>query len=126
MGKGMRAGKKPSNKAGKAMGIGGGGAMQKQLQQVQAMQKQMEDVQSQIEEMETTATAGGGAVEVTVTGNKQIKDIKLKPEVVDPDDVEMLQDLIMVAVNEAMRQMEELAEKEMSKVTGGFNIPGFM
>lgn len=128
MGKGMRAGKKPSNKAGKAMGMGGGGnaSMQKQLQQVQAMQRRMEDVQAQIEEMETSATAGGGAVEVTVNGGKQIKEIKLKPEVVDSDDVEMLQDLIMVAVNEAMRQMDELAEREMSKVTGGFNIPGFM
>ncbi len=122
MGKGMRAGKKPGNK----MGGMGGGSMQKQLAQVQAMQRQMEATQAEIEKMETTATAGGGAVTVTVTGAKQVKEILLKPEVVDPDDVEMLQDLIMVAVNEAMRQMEEISEQEMSKITGGLGIPGLM
>ncbi len=121
MGKGMRAGKKPSNKS---MNMGGG--MQKQLQQVQAMQRQMEQLQSEIEQMETTATAGGGAVEVTVTGAKQVKSITLKPEIVDPDDIEMLQDLVMVAVNEALRQMEEIAENEMGKITGGLSIPGLM
>ncbi|MBE6034863.1 YbaB/EbfC family nucleoid-associated protein [Aminipila sp.] len=121
MGKGMRAGKKPS------MGGGGmGGNMQKQLQQVQAMQRKMEEAQAEIEKMETTATAGGGAVTVTVNGAKQVANIQLKPEVVDPDDVEMLQDLIMVAVNEALRQMEEISENEMSKITGGLNIPGLM
>ena len=122
MGKGMRAGKKPGNK----MGGMGGGNMQKQLAQVQAMQRQMEATQAEIEKMETTATAGGGAVEVTVNGAKQITNITLKPEVVDPDDVEMLQDLIMVAVNEALRQMEQIAENEMGKITGGFSIPGLM
>lgn len=120
MGKGMRAGKKPS------MGGGMGGNMQKQLQQVQAMQKKMEETQAEIEKMETTATAGGGAVTITVNGAKQITNIQLKPEVVDPDDVEMLQDLILVAVNEALRQMEEISEGEMSKITGGLNIPGLM
>lgn len=122
MGKGMRAGKKPGNK----MGGMGGGNMQKQMAQIQAMQRQMEATQAEIEKMETTATAGGGAVEVTVSGAKQITNITLKPEVVDPDDVEMLQDLIMVAVNEAMRQMEQIAENEMGKITGGFSIPGLM
>lgn len=120
MGKGMRAGKKP-NKGGAA-----GGNMQKQLQQMQAMQKKMEETQEEIEKMETVATAGGGAVTVTVNGAKQVKSIELKPEVVDPDDVEMLQDLILVAVNEAMRQMEEISENEMGKITGGLNIPGLM
>ncbi|MFV0515886.1 MAG: YbaB/EbfC family nucleoid-associated protein [Aminipila sp.] len=120
MGKGMRAGKKPS------MGGGGMGNMQKQLQQVQAMQKRMEEVQAEVEKMETTATAGGGAVTVTVSGAKQVTNISLKPEVVDPDDIEMLQDLIMVAVNESLRQMEEISEQEMGKVTGGLNIPGLM
>lgn len=98
--------------------------MQKQLAQMQAVQAKMDQVQSEIEEMETTATSGGGAVSVTVTGAKQIKDITIEKEVVDPDDVEMLQDLIITAANEALRQMEEIAENEMSKVTGGLGIPG--
>lgn len=114
MGKGMRAGKKPKAP---------GGNMQAQMAQVQAMQRKMQEAQEKVSEMETTATAGGGAVEVTVTGDKMIKQITLKPEVVDPDDVEMLQDLVMVAVNEALRQMEEIAENEMSKVTGSLGLP---
>ena len=116
MGRGMRAGKKPK--------VGGGGNMQKQMQQMQAVQKMMEDKQAEIEAMETTASSGGGAVTVTVSGKKEIKTIELKPEVVDPDDIEMLQDLIMVAVNEAMRQMEEISQKEMGSLTAGLGIPG--
>lgn len=116
MGKGMRAGKKSSG--------GGQASMQKQLQQVQQMQKKMEEMQGELETKEIEATAGGGAVSVTVNGKKQIAAIQIKPEVVDPDDVEMLQDLILVATNEALRQMEELSEGEMSKVTGGLSIPG--
>ena len=117
MGKGMRAGKKPS------MG-GGGGSMQKQLQQMQAMQRRMEALQAEIEEKEMTTTAGGGAVTVTVNGKKEITKLELKPEIVDPDDIEMLQDLIMVAVNEGIRQIEEMSNAEMSKLTGGLGIPG--
>lgn len=117
MGKGMRAGKKP--KTG-----GGMGNMQKQMQQMQAVQRMMEEKQAEIEEMEATATSGGGAVSVTVTGKKEIKTIELKPEVVDPDDIEMLQDLIMVAANEALRQMEEISQKEMGAITAGLGIPG--
>ncbi len=118
MGKGMRAGKRPS--------VGGGGQanLQKQMQQVQQMQRQMAAIQAELEEKEITATAGGGAVSVTVSGKKELTAVQIKPEVVDPDDVEMLQDLIMAAANEALRQMEELSESEMSKVTGGLNIPG--
>ncbi len=114
MGKGMRAGRKPKT---------GGGNMQAQMAQVQAMQRKMQEAQEKIDEMETTTTAGGGAVEVTVTGNKQIKSIAIKPEVVDPDDVEMLEDLILVAVNEALRQMDEIAANEMNKVTGSLGLP---
>ena len=117
MGKGMRAGKKP--KAG-----GGMGNMQKQMQQMQAMQRKMDELQDEINQMETTATSGGGAVTITVTGKKEIKNIELKPEVVDPDDIEILQDLIMVAANEALRQMEEISQNEMSKLTGSLGIPG--
>jgi DNA-binding YbaB/EbfC family protein len=98
--------------------------MQKQMQQMQAVQRMMEEKQAEIEQMETSASSGGGAVSVTVTGKKEIKAIELKPEVVDPDDIEMLQDLIMVAVNEAMRQMEEISQKEMGSLTAGLGIPG--
>lgn len=118
MGKGMRAGKKP-----KAPGAGN---MQKQLQQMQAMQRQMEQMQAELEEKEITATAGGGAVSVTVSGKKEITSLTIDKEVVDPDDVEMLQDLITAAVNEAMRQVDEMSNEEMGKLTGGLNIPGLM
>lgn len=116
MGKGMRAGKKPKT--------GGMGNMQKQMQQMQQMQRKMEELQQEIDEMETTATSGGGAVTVTVTGKKEVKSIEIKPEVVDPDDIEMLQDLLMVATNEALRQMEEISQNEMNKLTGSLGIPG--
>lgn len=116
MGKGMRAGKKPK--------AGGMGNMQKQMQQMQQMQRKMDEMQKEIDAMETTATSGGGAVTVTVTGKKEIKSIEIQPEVVDPDDIEMLQDLLMVAANEALRQMEEISQNEMSKLTGSLGIPG--
>lgn len=119
MGKGMRAGKKPGSG-------GGAGNMQKQLAQMQAMQKKMEEIQAELEEKEIEATAGGGAVSITVNGKKEISKVLIKPEVVDPDDVEMLQDLIMVAANEAMRQIEEMSQNEMGKLTGGLSIPGLM
>lgn len=98
--------------------------MQKQLQQMQAMQRKMEALQAEIEEKEITTTAGGGAVTVTVNGKKEITKLELQPEIVDPDDIEMLQDLIMVAVNEGIRQIEEISNAEMSKLTGGLGIPG--
>ena len=123
MGKGMKAGKKPKNRQG-----GGGGDMQKQLRQLQAMQAEMEQTQAELEEKEVTTTAGGGAIEVTVNGKKEITKLSIDRDVVDPDDVEMLQDLVIAAVNEAMRQIAELEESEMSKITGGlggFGIPGF-
>ena len=119
MGKGMRAGKKPSKPAGM-----GGGSMQKQLQQMQAMQRQMEALQAEIEEKEVQTTAGGGAVRVTICGKKEITKLEIKPEVCDPDDIEMLQDLIIVAVNEGLRQIDEISNSEMSKLTGGLGIPG--
>lgn len=120
MGKGMKAGKKPKNRP-----AGGGKDMQKQLRQLQAMQAEMEQKQAELEEKEITTTAGGGAIEVTMNGKKEITKLVIDKDVVDPDDVEMLQDLVMAAVNEAMRQMEELAESEMNKITGGLNGMGF-
>ena len=126
MGKGMKAGKKKPAGGGGGGGGNSGANMQKQMQQMQAVQRQMEKVQSEIDEMETTATSGGGAITVTVSGTKEIKSIEIKPEVVDPDDIEMLQDLIMAAANEALRQMEEISQNEMNKLSGGFGLPGLM
>jgi DNA-binding YbaB/EbfC family protein len=95
------------------------GNMNNLMKQAQKMQRQMEETTKELEEKEITAAAGGGAVEVTVSGKKEIVKIKLSEEVVDPDDIEMLEDLIMAATNEALRQMDELSNKEMSKITGG-------
>lgn len=100
-------------------GMGMPGNMNNLMKQAQKMQKQMEETTKALEEKEITAKAGGGAVEVTVTGKKEVKSVKLDPEVVDPDDIEMLEDLIVAATNEALRQMEEISQTEMSKITGG-------
>ena len=90
------------------------------------MQRQMEEQQKELESKEFTATAGGGAVEVTVSGKREVTGVKLAEEVVDPDDIEMLQDLIVAAVNEAMRKVDEESGAAMSKLTGGLGggIPG--
>ena len=119
MGKGMKAGKKPKVRNG-----GGAKDMQKQLKQLQAMQAEMEQKQVELEQKELTTTAGGGAVEVTMNGKKQITALNIDKDVVDPDDVEMLQDLVMAAVNEAIRQIEELEETEMNSITGGLGGMG--
>ena len=95
------------------------GNMNNMMKQVQKMQKQMEEQQKMLEESEYTATAGGGAVEVTVTGKKVVTKVKLDPDAVDPDDVEMLEDLIMVAVNEAIKKADDASASAMSKMTGG-------
>ena len=91
-----------------------------------AMQRQMEEQQKELETKEFTATAGGGAVEVTVTGKREVTKVKLAEEVVDPDDIEMLEDLIVAATNEALRQVEEESGAAMSKLTGGLGggMPG--
>lgn len=106
------------------MGMPGGGNMNNMLKQVQKMQKQMEDMQEELEKKEVEATAGGGAVKVKVTAKKAILEVKIDPDVVDKDDVEMLEDMIVAAINEAFRKADELSENEMKKVTGGVNIPG--
>ncbi len=94
------------------------------MKQVQKMQKQMEQTQAELEEKVLETSAGGGAVSVKITGKKEIVGIEIKPEAVDPDDIEMLQDLIMAAVNEAIRAAEDMAASEMGKITGNMNIPG--
>lgn len=100
------------------------GNMNNMMKQVQKMQKDMQRVQEEVEQKTVEASAGGGAITVVASGKKEIKSITIKPDVVDPDDVEMLQDLIMAAVNESLRMAEEMVSKEMGKVTGGLNIPG--
>lgn len=100
------------------------GNMNNMLKQVQKMQKQMEKMQAELEEKEVEASVGGGAVSVKVNGKKEVLDVKIQPEVVDPDDIEMLQDLIIAAVNEAIRKAEEMMNAEMGKITGGMNVPG--
>ena len=95
------------------------GNMNNIMKQAQKMQKQMEEAQAQLEESSYTATSGGGAVEVTISGKKEITSIKFDPEVVDPDDIEMLEDLTMAAVNEAISKIEEVSAQKMSKITGG-------
>lgn len=97
----------------------GGMNMNNLAKQMQKMQKQMEEQQKMLEETDFSATAGGGAVEVTVTGKKEVKNVKLDPDAVDPDDVEMLEDLIMVAVNEALKKVDEASSSAMAKMTGG-------
>ena len=95
------------------------GNMNNLMKQAQRMQRQMEEGQKELEVKEFTATAGGGAVEVKVNGKKEIVSVKLSEEVVDPEDIEMLQDLIVAATNEALRQAEEAANALMGKMTGG-------
>ena len=95
------------------------GNMNNLMKQAQKMQRQMEENQKALEETEFTAAAGGGAVEVTVSGKKEVLKVKLAEEVVDPDDIEMLEDLIVAATNEALRKMEEESAAAMSKLTGG-------
>ena len=95
------------------------GNMSNLMKQAQRMQRQMEESQKELETKEFSATAGGGAVEVTVTGKKEIVSVKLSEEVVDPEDIEMLQDLIVAATNEALRKAEEENAAIMNKMTGG-------
>ena len=95
------------------------GNMANLMKQAQKMQRQMEENQKELEEKEFTAKAGGGAVEITVSGKKEIKKVLLSEEAVDPDDIETLQDLIMAAANEALRQVDEESSQSMGKLAGG-------
>ena len=104
--------------------MGMGGNMNNMIKQAQKMQQNMLKMQEEIEQSEFEATAGGGAVSVTVNGKKEITSLELKPEVVDPEDIEMLQDLVISAVNEAIANVEKVTEEEMTKVTGGVSLPG--
>ncbi len=106
-------------------GMGGGpGNMNQMIKQAQKMQEDMAKAQDELNEKEYVATSGGGMVTATITGAKQLKSIKIKPEVVDADEIDMLEDLVMGAVNEAIRNAEEDSSKVMGDITGDLNIPG--
>ena len=107
------------------MGMGGGPQnMQAMLKQAQKMQENIEAKKAELEAKEYVVTSGGGMVEITMTGKHEVKAIGINPEVVDPDDVEMLEDMLVAALNEVTRQIDEEAERELDSVTGGLNIPG--
>ncbi|WP_195576396.1 YbaB/EbfC family nucleoid-associated protein [Paenibacillus sp. 1001270B_150601_E10] len=98
--------------------------MNQMMKQVKKMQEQMLKAQEELADKIVTGTSGGGAVSVEVNGHKKVLSINLKPEVVDPEDIEMLQDLVITAVNDALTKAEDLANDDMSKFTGGMRIPG--
>ena len=100
-----------------------GGNMQQMLKQAQKMQQNITKLQAELEAREYEATSGGGGVYVRANGKKELLELTIKPEAVDPDDVEMLQDMVMAAVNEVLRTVEETANAEMGKITGGMNLP---
>ena len=98
--------------------------MNSMIKQAQKMQEEMEKAQEEIKAKEYSTTVGGGVVEITMTGDKILKSITLKPEIVDPEDIETLQDLIVSGVNEVLRQVESETEEKMNAISGGLNIPG--
>ena len=98
--------------------------MQKMMRQMQKMQSDLAKVQAELEEMTVEGTAGGGVVTVVVNGHQDVQKIKIEPDTVDPEDVEMLEDLILAAVNDGLRKSRELSASEMEKVTGKMNLPG--
>ena len=107
-------------------GMNNMGNMQGMMKKVQKMQAEMAKLQEELKTRSIEITTGGGAVTLVVNGKKELDSIKIDPAAVDPEDVEMLQDLIVTAVNEGMRKIDEMTEKEMSKVTGGMKLPGGM
>lgn len=104
-------------------GFPGMGNINSLMKQAKKMQEQVLKIQQELEEKTVEATVGGGMVTVVANGKKELLSIEIKPEVVDPDDVEMLQDLVLAAVNEALRQADEMVQSEMAKITGGMGMP---
>ena len=117
MAKGYRGGS-----FGGGMSMGGGMRQSDLMKQAQKMQQDMLKMQEELEQAEYTATAGGGVVSATVSGKRQLTALKIDPEAVDPEDVEMLQDMVIAAVNEALRKAEDTANQNMSRLTGGLNL----
>ena len=114
---------------GKYKGFAGAGMnsnknMNNVIRQAQKMQEEMEKVQAELEEKTVEASVGGGVVSVVINGKKELVSIEIKPEAVDPDDVETLQDLVLAAVNEGIKKADEMMTEGMSEITGGLNIPG--
>ena len=107
----------------RGLGGMGGGMNMNMIKQAQKMQQDMRKMQQELQEKEYTAAAGGGVVTATVNGKHELKNLEIDPEAVDPDDVEMLQDLIVAAVNEAMRSADNDASSSMQKLTGGLGLP---
>lgn len=103
---------------------GGSGNMNQMLKQAQKMQEDMQSLQEDLDSREYTATSGGGAVTVTIDGKHLIKSLKINPEIIDPEDAEMIEDLVTVAVNEAIENATKTANDEMSAITSGLNLPG--
>lgn len=101
-----------------------GGNMNNMMKQMKKMQQQMQKAQEELKEKTVEGSAGGGMVTVLANGHKQVLEITIKEEVVDPEDVEMLQDLVLAAINDALTKADELAAKDMGKFTGGMNLPG--
>ncbi|EEB36039.1 YbaB/EbfC family nucleoid-associated protein [Anaerococcus hydrogenalis] len=107
-------------------GFPGGGNMNNMMKKVKKMQEDMAKAQQEIEEKEFSSTAGGGVIEAVVNGKKEVIKIKIDEDVVDPEDTEMLEDLVVAAVNDALKKADQYTQKEMGKLTGNINIPGLM
>ncbi len=105
---------------------GGGGGLGQMMKQAQKMQAKIMKIQEEMGERSVEASSGGGMVSVTANGKQEVLSIRIEPEVVDPEDVEMLQDLVVAAVNEALKKAQEMMAEEMAKVTGGMSIPGLV
>lgn len=105
---------------------GGAPNMNNMMKQVKKMQEEMEKAQADIEEKEFESTSGGGVVSATVNGKKELVKLTINPDVIDPEDSEMLEDLVIAAVNDALNKANEYSSESMGKLTGGINIPGFM
>lgn len=101
-----------------------GGNMNKMLKQAKQMQEQIAKMQEEFQERVIEVSSGGGAVQIKMNGKQEMLELKIKPEAVDPEDIEMLEDMVMAAVNEAVRTSQEMVSSEMAKITGGLNIPG--
>jgi hypothetical protein len=94
------------------------------MKQAQDMQKKMEAIKEELAQKEIKVTSGGGMVELVINGQQEIKEMRIEPDIIDPEDKEMLEDLVLAAVNEGIRQSKEMVNEEMSKLTGGLNLPG--
>ena len=116
--------KRKGGMGGRPSMMGGGGGMGNFAQQIQKMQQEMARAQEELEHETLEVSAGGGAVTIVVTGHQRIQSITLKPEVVDADDLEMLQDLLVAAVNQAIEKSQEMAAERLEGLTGGLNLPG--